>query len=590
MSESQDDLERDPYQGVSLVLLGGAILGMVTAFAGGVVLGNPVMLAAAVSMGLAAGILVGVLKAESARANPAQNGQATTEAESGSTTDTPALSSPSLGKFMSAWKRIAAQAGLWLRNPNINIRRAVAFGGASAVCFMLFQLTPSGYPTARAAEAAIVFSLVATVAKYLAEIEPARFPEAPGLACGARVITWILVLTAVSVALIWANSDAICSALGLIVLAINGAVCYSLWVAPIQSASANAFPPDIAVLSVLGRRWNIPANILDAAEQQLGIDLRSTWALTILRRSLEPLAIVLCLAGWLSTSLTVVGIGEQGLIERLGVPVAGQPLPPGLHLHWPWPVDRVFRIPVQKVQTIQIGHEGEEAEGPENVLWAVEHAPNEFTLVLGNGRDLITIDATLEYRIVDARAWRYHCQNPEAALRALTYRAVMRSTVNLTLSQAISQDFAVFTRQIQATAQAEADKLGLGIEVLRFEVGGLHPPVPVASAYEAVVSAELGKVTAMVNAQVYRNQTVPAAESEVVSGENAARANAAQALALASGQAWSFRTLESQYRAAPQEFFFRRRLETMEKVLPNRQYTILDSRFLRDGGEIWVTR
>ena len=67
------------------------------------------------------------------------------------------------------------------------------------------------------------------------------------------------------------------------------------------------------------------ASILDAGERQLGIDLRSTWALTVVRRSLEPLVIGLFFVGWLSTSLTVVGVDEQGLVERLGVPVGGQP-------------------------------------------------------------------------------------------------------------------------------------------------------------------------------------------------------------------------------------------------------------------------
>ena len=66
----------------------------------------------------------------------------------------------------------------------------------------------------------------------------------------------------------------------------------------------------------------------------------------------------------------------------------------------------------------------------------------------------------------------------------------------------------------------------------------------VASDYQGVVSAELGKVTAVVNAQVFRNQTVPLAETAVLIGVNAARAQGAENLAKAAGQAWSFRTLE----------------------------------------------
>jgi regulator of protease activity HflC (stomatin/prohibitin superfamily) len=124
--------------------------------------------------------------------------------------------------------------------------------------------------------------------------------------------------------------------------------------------------------------------------------------------------------------------------------------------------------------------------------------------------------------------------------------------------------------------------------VVAFTVGGMHPPVPVASDYQAVVSAELGKVTAAVNAQVFRNQTVPAAEAAVVTGENAARAEGVQALARAAGNAWSFRTLESQYLAAPEEYRFRRRLETLENGLAGRHFTVVDTRISRDGGELWL--
>jgi membrane protease subunit HflK len=291
--------------------------------------------------------------------------------------------------------------------------------------------------------------------------------------------------------------------------------------------------------------------------------------------------------GWLSTSLTVVPVAEQGLIERLGVPVSGQPLLPGIHLHWPWPVDRVFRIPVQRVFALTVGHEGEEQGGPEDVLWAREHAANEYTLVLGNGRDLITIDAAVQYRINDLHAWRYHSQNPADALRAIAYRTVMRSTVNLTLSDALSQNVVILTNSMRAMVQKDANALGLGVDVIGFTVGGMHPPVPVATEYEAVVSAELGKVTAIADAQSFRNRALPAAETYALTSQNTARAEAAQAFAVAAGEAWSFRTLESQYRSSPEEYFFRRRLETLEKNLSGRRFTVVDARFQRDGGELW---
>jgi regulator of protease activity HflC (stomatin/prohibitin superfamily) len=403
------------------------------------------------------------------------------------------------------------------------------------------------------------------------------------------MVAWILALASLSIGLQWAGQQTILRILHFVLLMVNIAVCYGLITAPPPGdLGVETFPLDLGVLSTLGSRTNIVASILDAGERQLGIDLRSTWALTVVRQGLEPLVIGLGFVAWLSTSLTVVGVGEQGLVERLGVPVSAQPLEPGLHLHWPWPFDRVFRIPVKRVQALTVGHQGEEGGGPENVLWAKEHAAKEYTLLLGNGRDLITVDAAVQFRISDAKAWRYHCQNPADALRAIAYRAVMRSTVNRTLSDALSQNVVTLTNQMRGMVQQDADALGLGVEVVAFTVGGMHPPVMVASDYQAVVSAEVGKVTAVVNAQVFRNETVPAAEASVLTAANTARAEGAEALARAAGQAWSFRTLESQFRTAPGDYFFRHRLETLEKGLAGRRFTVVDTRFQRDGGELWL--
>ena len=136
----------------------------------------------------------------------------------------------------------------------------------------------------------------------------------------------------------------------------------------------------------------------------------------------------------------------------------------------------------------------------------------------------------------------------------------------------------------------DSDALGLGVDILGFTLGGMHPPVPVAAAYEAVISAQIRKVTVVVEAQTYRTFTVPSAETVVGLAANLARAQGLSNLAQAAGEAWSFRTLETQYRSEPEDYFFRRRLETIEAGLAGRHFTILDSRFQRDGGELWLTQ
>ena len=566
------------------MLLALALLGTVGALAADRVLPDPLLLDSAVTLVIAAGILAGVALAQALRGGPSKSQVPRTKAilaEAAETNANPDAVSPAPQKPDLPEDKVSM------------VRTATVAMGAVAI---FLALEPGDIAAARLLTAAIVAGLFlavaglcGTAARYLEGADPSRFPEGPGLCRGARVTAWILVMAALSCGLAWAGLQTVVRILHFAVLAIGAAVCYGLYRArPPKDGMPRAFPLDITVLSVLGERTNLLASILDSAEAQLGIDLRSTWALTVVRRTLEPLVIGLCLLAWLSTSLTVVGVDEQGLVERLGVSVAGYPLSPGMHLHWPWPVDRVFRVPVKRVQALAVGHEGEEGNGPENVLWAVEHATNEYTLLLGNGRDLITVDATVQFRIADARAWRYHSQNPADALKAIAYRAVMRNTVNRTLSEALSENVATLTARMRAMVQADADALGLGVEVMAFTLGGMHPPVMVASDYQAVVSAELAKVTAMVNARVFRNQAIPLSETTVLISVDTARAEGAESLALAAGQAWSFRTLQAQFLAAPAEFHFRSRLEALEKSLAGRPFTVVDTRFERDGGELWL--
>ncbi len=584
---------RDPYRGVILTLSLGAVLGAVFAFKAGLSLPHQVLLAAGTTLVLQAGVLVGVAVAQHLRARPITG---RVPLPSSIADEKEILLDTKAQRFRRQLTVLVGGIKQRLRAFPVllGVRTAVLVVGVLCIAVLATMTVivkrPMPWSAGIVGALCVVGAGIAIVwIRYLNSIHPESLPEAPGLQQWGRIVAWVLVLTAASMGLSWFGQTTLVQLVFFLVVGINCVLCVGLFLAKVRVyRSTVAFPLDSSLIAMLGSRPNVLASILDAGEAQLGIDLRSTWALTIVRTSFEPLLLSLVLAGWLSTSLTVIGVDERGLVERFGVSVSGAALAPGLHVHWPWPIDKIARIPVLRVQAVQVGHEGEEDGGPENVFWAVEHAPNEYTLLLGNGRDLITIDAAVQFRIADPRAWRYHCQNPTDALRAIAYRAVMRNTVNRTLSEALSENVLTLTSRMRAVVQKDADALDLGVEVLGFTVGGMHPPVAVAKDYQAVVSSELRKVTTVVNAQTYRNKAIPGAQAVVVIGGNTAQAEGVEEMATAAGEAWSFRTLQSQYRASPAEFLYRRRLETLEKGLASKMFTVVDSRFQRDGGEIWI--
>ena len=508
--------ERETYRSVVGVLLALAALGSVGLAMGGIVLTNAVLVDAAVTLGLFAGLLAGVVVTQLARLKSLESSAVLVPTGETSADPTPVqVEGRSLASRLDAitvWRSVAGRAAAWLPDARerANSQFATAAAGLGATVFIrMIGLSQSETLTLTTAGVAVLIlsagtGLTAIVVGYLTGLSATALPEAEGLSRASRIAGWVLAGAGLAVIFQWLSLDSAVRIIDFVVIAINFSICYGLLAYQrAEEGTPDTGSLDLGVLSVLGSRTNMFGSLLDAAQSQLGIDLRSSWALEIVRRGIEPLIMGLAFLGWLSTSVTIVGIEEQGLVERLGRPLGGAPLSPGLHVHLPWPFDRVTRLPVARAQTLSVGHEGQEEGGPEDVLWAVEHAANEYTLLLGNGRDLITVDAGVQYRIRDPRAWFYNSQNPADALRAIAYRAVMRTTVDRTLADALSENLVTTTTRMRQMVQQDADALDLGVEVLGFTVGGMHPPVAVATDYQSVVSAELGKATAVVNAQVF---------------------------------------------------------------------------------------
>ncbi|MFT5584169.1 MAG: regulator of protease activity HflC (stomatin/prohibitin superfamily), partial [Cognaticolwellia sp.] len=317
---------------------------------------------------------------------------------------------------------------------------------------------------------------------------------------------------------------------------------------------------------------NPVSSLFDTLENLSGIDIKGTWAIQVLRRSLEPLAITLALLGWLSTGLTMVDVHEQGVREHLGVPDK-QVLEPGLHLSWPWPVDTVHRLPTERVQTMKLGHgEAPEVsagqsfawlfslgysedqaveEEEESRLWAKQHAAEEYTLLLGDGRDLVSVDGLLHYRIADPHAWLYNTQNPEQAVKSAAYRALMLHTSGKGLEQALSENLQSLAGEIRDTIQQSIADQGLGVEIVDFTLSALHPPVLVATDYQSVVSAQIDQQRMLTEAQGYRLGRLPLARSEALEKTSQASADAATRLAQARGEAAAFSAVEQSHQASP---------------------------------------
>lgn len=436
--------------------------------------------------------------------------------------------------------------------------------------------------------------VLAVLARFYRETDARIVPEAPGIASWLTLGSLLSTLSLLALLVRgsgWAPFGLELEALGieevalhgghLLLIGVAGELLLQALLARSRGRLACAMP---VLVRLLGSRWNPVSSLFAYLTDAFGIDLRGTWALGFIQRSLVPIGLLVAVVAWLASAFVVVEAHERGVLETFGRVSDAADLEPGLHLVWPWPVQSVRRVSVDRVRSLPIGFQGE-VEGA-SLLWTRQHAEQEYSLLLGDGRDVVAVNASLQYRVRSPREFLYANAEPERALAVVADRVLMRETVGRTLDGVLSENLAELSSQLQGGIQAEANGLGLGIEVVDLTLLGLHPPVMVAKDYQAVVSAQVLLETRVLEAEAYTSEALPRAEGRATERREEAQAEAVRNLARARGEASSFEGHLESYRDEPELYRFRRTLEAQETFLAEQPFVVLDHRLERDGATV----
>jgi Cu+-exporting ATPase len=355
---------------------------------------------------------------------------------------------------------------------------------------------------------------------------------------------------------------------------------------------------------------------------------RETWVgLWEYRGPLLRLAGFLLLAAYLTQVVAIVQPDEVAVVQRYGRVRAV--LPPGPHLRLPPPWETVTRQQPQRIRTLTIGlRRGPTgpAQSRAAIEWNTPHlgstvsAQADQALVLTGDQSLVELTATVQYRVADVQEFLFKVRQPERFLRATAESVLRQALARRPLladhaESARERDAEILTRgrgtleqQIRADLQAQADALGLGLQVLPQGVclEDVHPPLVVVPAFRDVASAFKEKERLRNEAEAYQRDKVIKAAGEPawrmlatttnglddarwaqlkpqLAGEAAAELNAARAFAAARedqarGDAASFAARAAARATAPELTDWRLYTDAVSESLPGRKKLILDVR------------
>lgn len=260
-----------------------------------------------------------------------------------------------------------------------------------------------------------------------------------------------------------------------------------------------------------------------------------------------------------SRSFLVVGPGERGVVQRFGRVVASD-LEPGLHLHWPAPISRGFRVDVDGVRQLAVGFQGSAAG---------ERAPTgEDAYFLTADENLIDLRSAVHWRVSDPARFALGIEQAESLLRAVARRVLVGITTGRNIDSVYTDGRLAVEAQYRTELAREVAALDVGIAVLDARLLDVHAPASVHDAFRDVASALEDRETEVHDANGYAAERRNAAAGEAVTITEAARAEAHRVARYAEGAGAAFAGIARAHAEDPLPTERRLWLESLERALP----------------------
>jgi len=294
------------------------------------------------------------------------------------------------------------------------------------------------------------------------------------------------------------------------------------------------------------------------------------------RRNRPPLrpiligALVVLVLLALSTIFFKIQPEEVGVVVRFGKYV--RTAEPGLNVKLPVPVERVYKVPVQRQLKEEFGFRTESA----GVRTQYSQADfDDESLMLTGDLNVAVVEWIVQYRVTDPYKFLFKVRNVRKTFRDMN-EAVMRAVVgDRSVNEVLTVGRAEIEQEVEIRLQEMCDQYENGITVERIVLQDVNPPDPVKPSFNEVNQAEQERERAINEARAEYNRVIPRARGEAAQTIQQAEGYAVDRVNRSQGDAALFEELLAAYRRAPEVTRRRIYLETMQAIYPQAERKVL---------------
>ena len=355
-------------------------------------------------------------------------------------------------------------------------------------------------------------------------------------------------------------------------------------------------------MGLINQPQRLVANLAEIIEYQFGVNVSEQWLQNFCTKIFIPYLFIQSMTLALLTCFTYVHPGETALKEYMGSTTLEE-LSQGLYLNYPWPINRIHRIPVNKIYNSSTGatpttgtSRNDNEENANIVLWDHE-AFNSNVFLAGSNMseiknanqktqildvNLASASINVHYTIDNpAKYFTIHKSNDEL-LKLLSKQILNRHILNNDFYELISNNFTGLSEGLRSDIQSAADKHGLGYDITHVNVDYIQPPPAVAKSFQQLVTVQQAKISNQLRAQKYAIQTIAEAEAEINQIIKQAESDTVLTISLAEIEKKNYLKQYKIYKEYPKLYKSRLTMDTLEEWLRDVRKIVTNSKSTKE--------
>ena len=271
---------------------------------------------------------------------------------------------------------------------------------------------------------------------------------------------------------------------------------------------------------------------------------------------------------YLASGLYVVEPEQRGVVIRFGK-IVNDNVMPGMHYHWPWPIESVERPRTTEVRSLSI---------PFRYSSQIKGQKSESGQLLTGDENLVQATLQIQYIIKRPQHYLTSTTDPDAILERLTKSSSIQHFANMSVDDVLTTGRNKLQTLLKKDIQTLADNYQLGVRLSSVQLQNIEPPGSsgVANAFKSVASAREDKQKLVEEAAGERNRLLPKARADAESILRDAEAYAKEMVEKSSGDSKRFISIWEEYNKAKNITAYRLYLESIEDIMPRVKKMIIN--------------